>query len=87
MTAADYLVGFESLARRLLADVDPDATVVVFRQIDLAQQALDRGRADVAARHLQHAVKKIGDLAKSGVLPPEWAALLERAGQRIATAL
>jgi hypothetical protein len=87
MTAADYLVGFESLARRLLADVDPDATVVVFRQIDLAQQALDRGRADVAARHLQHAVKKIGDLAKSGVLPPEWAALLERAGQRIAAAL
>ncbi len=87
MTDAEYLVGFESLARRLLADVDPKSARPVFREIDLAQRALRHAHERAAERHLRRAVNDIGDLERSGELAPDWAAALERIGRWIARRL
>lgn len=84
MTDTEYLVGFESLARRLLADVDAKASRRVFREIDLAQRALRHAQDKVAERHLRRAVEEVDDLAQSGALPPGWAAALQRIGRWIA---
>jgi probable HAF family extracellular repeat protein len=87
MTDAEYLVGFESLARRLLADVDAKASRAVFREIDLAQKALRHGHPKVSARHLERAVEAVGDLARSGELAADWALPLQRIGRWIASRL
>jgi len=87
MTDAEYLVGFESLARRLLADVDAKSSRAVFREIDLAQKALRHGHDHVAQHHLNRAVKEVADLARSGELAPDWAAALRRIGHWIAERL
>ena len=87
MTDAEYLIGFESLARRLLADVEPKAARPVFREIDHAQRALRHAHARLAEGHLRRAVKEIGDLERSGELAPEWAAALQRIGRWIARRL
>jgi hypothetical protein len=87
MTDAEYLVGFESLAGRLLAEVDARSSRAVFREIDLAQKALRQGHAHVAEHHLDRAVREIGDLARSGELAPDWAASLQRIGRWIAARL
>lgn len=87
MTDAEYLVGFESLARRLLADVDPKSARPVFREIDLAQRALRHAHERAAERHLRRAVNDIGDLERSGELAPDWAAALQRIGRWIARRL
>jgi probable HAF family extracellular repeat protein len=84
MTGAEYLAGFESLARRLLADVDPKAARQLFREIDLAQKAVGHGHEHAAARHLRHAVREVGGLERSGALAPDWAAALRRIGRWIA---
>jgi hypothetical protein len=87
MTDAEYLVGFESLTRRLLADVDARSSRAVFREINLAQKALQHGHDNRAERHLDRAVKQIADLARSGELGPDWAASLQRIGLWIADRL
>ena len=87
MTDAEYLAGFESLARRLLADVDAKSSRAVFRSIDLAQKALDHGHDNVAEHHLDRAVKEIAGLARSGELEAAWAAALQRIGHWIAERL
>jgi probable HAF family extracellular repeat protein len=87
MTDAEYLVGFESLARRLLADVAAKSSRAMFREIDLAQKALDHSHARVAERHLGRAVEEAADLARSGELASDWAAALQRIGQWIAERL
>ena len=87
MTDAEYLVGFESLARRLLADVDAKASRAVFRHIDLAQKALRHGHDKVARHHLHRAGKEVADLERSGELEPDWAAALRRIGHWIAERL
>lgn len=87
MTDAEYLVGYESLARRLLADVDPESSRTVFREIDLAQRALNHSHERVAQRHLDRALDAIGGLARSGELAADWAASLRRIGQRISRRL
>jgi len=87
MTDAEYLAGFESLARRLLADVEPRAARPVFREIDLAQRALHHAHGRVAEGHLRHAVQEIGDLERSGELAPDWAAALQRIGRWVARRL
>jgi hypothetical protein len=84
MTDGEYLAGFEALARRLLADVDAKSSRAVFRDIELAQKAADRGNAKVAARHLELAGDDVADLARSGALRADWAAALERIARWIA---
>jgi probable HAF family extracellular repeat protein len=83
MTDAEYLVGFESVARRLLADVDTKSSRGVFREIELAQRAVERTHGKVARHHLERAVMEIGDLARTGMLAPAWAESLQRIGRWI----
>ena len=81
MSDAQYLVGFESVAQRLLADVDVKSSREVFREIDRAQKALRHAHDDAAARHLRRAVKEVADLARSGELRSDWAESLQRIGR------
>jgi len=87
MSAAEYLIGFDARAHRLLADVDAKASRAVFREIDLARQALDRGHGLIAERHLRRAVIEVTELARADALPDEWAAALRRIGAWIAARL
>jgi len=59
----------------------------VFREIDLARQALDRGHGLIAERHLRRAVIEVTELARADALPDEWAAALRRIGAWIAARL
>jgi hypothetical protein len=87
MTDAEYLVGFESVVRRLLAEVDAASSRVVFRELALARKALEHRHEQVAIHHLRRALGEIADLATSGELAPQWAATLHRLGQWIAERL
>jgi hypothetical protein len=87
MTDAEYLIGFESVARRLLADVDTKASRAVFRDIELAQRAVERTHGEVAQHHLERALMEIGDLGRTGKLVPAWAESLQRIGRWIAEGL
>jgi uncharacterized membrane protein len=84
MTGAELLVGFESLARRLLADLPMASSHQVFRHIELAQKTLGRGRGTAAPHHLERALREIARLEPSAGLPLEWLAALQRIGQAIA---
>ena len=83
MTEAEYLAGFESLTRRLLSDVAPKSSRAVFREVDLAQKALDHSHDKVVEHHLDRALAEIADLEQSGQLASEWAASLRKIGQWI----
>jgi probable HAF family extracellular repeat protein len=83
MTSDEYLLGFDSYARRLLADVDPKDTRAVFREIGLAQKSAERSHASVAQRHLTRALAGIGLIAQSGQLPDEWTLSLLAIGRWI----
>lgn len=83
MTTDEYLLGFESYSRRLLADVDQKQTRAVFREIGLAQKSAERSHASVAQRHLNRALAGIGTIAQSGQLPTEWTQSLLAIGQWI----
>ena len=85
MTDAEYLAGFESLARRLLADVDSRSSRAV--GIDLAQKTLRHRHDHVAQHHLNRAVKEVAYLSRSGELAPDWGAALQRIGHWIAERL
>jgi probable HAF family extracellular repeat protein len=80
MTSAEYLVGFESLTRRLLAETDDKASRAVFRQIDLAQKSLERSHVSAARRHLDRALAAISKLEQSGQLTETWAQSLLKIG-------
>jgi probable HAF family extracellular repeat protein len=87
MTDAEYLVGFESVVRRLLADVDTKSSRAVFRHIELAQKAVERMHGKAAQHHLERALMEIGDLGRTGKLVPAWAESLQRIGRWIAERL
>jgi probable HAF family extracellular repeat protein len=84
MTVGEYLLGFRTLAKRLLGELNEADANRITRAIESAEHALARSNDKVARRHLERALAIILRSAQSGELRSERASALLTAGRWIA---